>query len=104
MKSYKTKGVSSLGKKGRVLAWKKVRNREEFGRDWLESSVPSFNMSYIIDSGIKNEDNYVCYIALKLATVSECRLTLREFKSQEKAQTFCQNHFTGMLKKIKKIF
>jgi hypothetical protein len=84
------------------LIWKK-KYTDDYLEYWLEASVPKLKWNYIIDAGIKDSKKYTCYLCIDVINYTESRITTREFKTINDAQTFCVQHLIKTFTTLKSI-
>ena len=83
-----------------ILKWKKKTLDDNSG-DWLEADVKPLNWTYVVDQSYDTKDFQTFLFVNDFA--DETRISKKNFKTQEAAQTFCEEHLKAIHCKLSKL-
>ena len=83
-----------------ILKWKKKVCDDNSG-DWLEADVKPLNWTYVVDQDYNSKD----YVTFLFVTdfADETKISKKNFKTQEAAQNFCEEHLKAIYQKLSKL-
>ena len=84
-----------------ILKWKKKVCDDNSG-DWLEADVKPLNWAYVVDQDYDTKD-YVTFLFVN-DFADETKISKKNFKTQEAAQAFCEEHLKAIHQKLSKLF
>lgn len=82
-----------------ILKWKKKVCDDNSG-DWLEADVKPLNWTYVVDQDYVTKDYGTFLFVTNFA--DETRISKKNFKTQEAAQNFCEEHLKAIHQKLSK--
>ena len=83
------------------LNWKKKYLSDKSGY-WFEANVDTIQWKYTVESPYASE-KYNCFLWIGRCD-DEVKISKKQFKTVEDAQSFCENHFVEIVTKLNKIF
>ena len=82
-----------------ILKWKKKVCDDNSG-DWLEADVKPLNWTYVVDQDYDSKDFVTFLFVTDFA--DETKISKKNFKTQEAAQAFCEEHLKAIHQKLSK--
>lgn len=83
-----------------ILKWKKKVCDDNSG-DWLEADVKPLTWTYVVDQDYVTKD-YGTFLYVN-DFADETKISKKNFKTQEAAQTFCEEHLKAIHQKLSKL-
>ena len=82
-----------------ILKWKKKVCDDNSG-SWIEADVKALNWTYVVDQDYVTKDFGTFLYVNDFA--DETKISKKNFKTQEAAQTFCEEHLKAIYQKLSK--
>ena len=83
-----------------ILKWKK-KVCDDNSATWLEADVKALNWTYVVDQDYDSKDFVTFLFVTDFA--DETRISKKNFKTQEAAQAFCEEHLKAIHQKLSKL-
>lgn len=83
-----------------ILKWKKKVCDDNSG-DWIEADVKPLIWTYVVDQDYVTKD-YGTFLYVN-DFADETKISKKNFKTQEAAQTFCEEHLKAIHQKLSKL-
>jgi len=83
-----------------ILKWKK-KVCDDNSSDWVEADVKALGWTYVVDQAYDSE-NFGTFLFVN-DYADETRISKKNFKTQEAAQTFCEEHLKAVHQKLSKL-
>lgn len=83
-----------------ILKWKKKTLDDNSG-SWIEADIKALNWTYVVDQDYDSKD----YVTFLFVTnfADETKISKKNFKTQEAAQAFCEEHLKSIHQKLSKL-
>lgn len=84
-----------------ILKWKK-KSLDDKSDTWLEADVKALNWTYVVDQ-VGNSKEFGTFLFVT-DFADETRIANKNFKTQEEAQVFCEEHLKAIHQKLSNLF